>query len=427
MNIQEIKRRFGIIGASPLLDQALDTALRVANTDLTVLISGESGVGKEIFSRVIHSNSARKHHPFIAVNCGAIPVGTINSELFGHEKGAFTGATADRKGYFETVDNGTIFLDEISEMPKDTQSYLLRVLESGEFLRVGSSVVRKTNVRVIAASNLDLEKQVNRGKFRQDLYYRLNTVPIKVPSLKERREDIPILFKKFSMDFADKYRTSPIRLDDDAEQLLMGYSWPGNIRELKNLAEQLSVLSEKRVVSVDELVAVKPKILRKNLPAIMSPEDSSMHERDLLYKVLFDMQKDMTQLKKLVYELVKSNNLEMPEYGATSFLTETNPRQRPQTSIINYPSPDVFDREPETVSETWTPTTHVKPTVVDATMKAHYQKAEVVEESLSLEQMEKEFIVKALDKHKGRRKDAAADLGISERTLYRKIKQYGLE
>ncbi len=424
MSIQEIKRRFGIIGASPLLDQALDTALRVANTDLTVLISGESGVGKEIFSRVIHSNSARKHHPFIAVNCGAIPVGTINSELFGHEKGAFTGATADRKGYFETVDNGTIFLDEISEMPMDTQSYLLRVLESGEFLRVGSSVVRKTNVRVVAASNLDLEKQVNRGKFRQDLYYRLNTVPIKVPSLKERREDIPILFKKFAMDFADKYRTSPIRLDDDAEQLLIGYSWPGNIRELKNLAEQLSVLSEKRVVSADELVTVKPKILRKSLPAIMSPEDSSMHERDLLYKVLFDMQKDMTQLKKLVYELVKSNNLEMPEYGATSFLTETNTRQQP--SIINYP-PDTFDLEPETVSETWTPTANVKPTVIDATMKAHYQQAEVVEESLSLEQMEKEFIAKALDKHKGRRKDAAADLGISERTLYRKIKQYGLD
>jgi len=425
MNIQEIKRRFGIIGGSPLLDQALSTALRVANTDLTVLISGESGVGKEIFSRVIHSNSSRKHHPFIAVNCGAIPVGTINSELFGHEKGAFTGATADRKGYFETVDNGTIFLDEISEMPLDTQSYLLRVLESGEFLRVGSSVVRKTNVRVIAASNLDLEKQVLRGKFRQDLYYRLNTVPIKVPSLKERRDDISILFKKFSMDFADKYRTNPIRLDDDAEHLLMGYAWPGNIRELKNLAEQLSVLSEKRVLSADDVVSVKPKILRKNLPAIMSPEDSSMHERDLLYKVLFDMQKDMTHLKKLVYELVKSNNLEMPEYGATSFLTETNPR--PQPSLINYPTHDSFESVTQSVPETWEAPSNVKPTVLDATMKAHYQQAEVVEESLSLEQMEKEFIVKALDKHNGRRKDAAADLGISERTLYRKIKQYGLE
>jgi len=425
MNIQEIKRRFGIIGTSPLLDQALSTALRVANTDLTVLISGESGVGKEVFSRVIHANSSRKHHPFIAVNCGAIPVGTINSELFGHEKGAFTGATADRKGYFETVDNGTIFLDEISEMPLDTQSYLLRVLESGEFLRVGSSVVRKTNVRVIAASNLDLEKQVNKGKFRQDLYYRLNTVPIRVPSLKERREDIPILFKKFAMDFADKYRTTPIRLDEEAEQLLMGYSWPGNIRELKNLAEQLSVLSEKRVLSAEDVVSVKPKIIRKNLPAIMSVEDSSIHERELLYKVLFDMQKDMTQLKKLVFELVKSNNLEMPEYGATSFLTENNPR--PQTSIINYPTQDALDLEPEIVPETWSAATQVKPTVVDTKMKAHYQQAEIVEESLSLEEMEKEFIIKALDKHNGRRKDAAADLGISERTLYRKIKQYGLE
>ncbi len=403
----------------------MSTALRVANTDLTVLISGESGVGKEVFSRVIHANSSRKHHPFIAVNCGAIPVGTINSELFGHEKGAFTGATADRKGYFETVDNGTIFLDEISEMPLDTQSYLLRVLESGEFLRVGSSVVRKTNVRVIAASNLDLEKQVNKGKFRQDLYYRLNTVPIRVPSLKERREDIPILFKKFAMDFADKYRTTPIRLDEEAEQLLMGYSWPGNIRELKNLAEQLSVLSEKRVLSAEDVVSVKPKIIRKNLPAIMSVEDSSIHERELLYKVLFDMQKDMTQLKKLVFELVKSNNLEMPEYGATSFLTENNPR--PQTSIINYPTQDALDLEPEIVPETWSAATQVKPTVVDTKMKAHYQQAEIVEESLSLEEMEKEFIIKALDKHNGRRKDAAADLGISERTLYRKIKQYGLE
>ncbi len=425
MNIQEIKRRFGIIGNSPLLNQALDTAVRVANTDLTVLISGESGVGKEVFSRVIHATSSRKHHPFIAVNCGAIPVGTINSELFGHDKGAFTGASADRKGYFETVDKGTIFLDEISEMPLDTQSYLLRVLESGEFLRVGSSVVRKTNVRVIAASNVDLEKQVAKGKFRQDLYYRLNTVPIKVPSLKERREDIPTLFKKFAMDFADKYRTSPIRLDAEAENLLVGYSWPGNIRELKNLAEQLSVLSENRVVTAADVLSVKPTIVRKNLPAIMTKEDSAIHERDLLYKVLFDMQKDMTQLKKLVYKLVESNNLKMPEYDSSSFLMETHPH--PSTDIIKYPSPEPVGIVPDLANDDWKAPTQVKPTVVDSAMKAHYEQAEVVEESLSLEQMEKEFIVKALDKHNGRRKDAASDLGISERTLYRKIKQYGLE
>ncbi len=426
MNIQEIKRRFGIVGQSKLLDQALGTALRVANTDLTVLISGESGVGKEVFSRVIHAMSSRKHHPFIAVNCGAIPVGTINSELFGHDKGAFTGATADRKGYFETVDNGTIFLDEISEMPLDTQSYLLRVLESGEFLRVGSSVVRKTNVRVIAASNLDLEKQVNQGKFRQDLYYRLNTVPIHVPSLKERREDIIILFKKFAMDFGDKYRTDPIELDPDAEQLLIGYSWPGNIRELKNLAEQLSVLSEKRIITADELVEVKPKIVQKNLPSIMSPADSSMHERELLYKVLFDLQKDMSGLKKLVFELVKSNNLRMPETERTNLLVESTPPSVVNSPVSVYTAPE-HDLVVPTGEDDWLPQNDTKPTVVDAAMKAHYQQAEVVEESLSLEQMEKEFIRKALDKHKGRRKDAAKDLGISERTLYRKIKQYGLE
>lgn len=422
MNLQAIKRKHGIIGGSSLLDQALSTAVRVADTDLTVLISGESGVGKEVFSRVIHSMSPRKHHPFIAVNCGAIPVGTINSELFGHEKGAFTGATADRKGYFETVDNGTIFLDEISEMPLDTQSYLLRVLESGDFIRVGSSVVRKTNVRVIAASNVDLEKRVQQGKFRQDLYYRLNTVPIHVPSLKERREDISILFKKFSMDFADNYNTSPIRLDEDAEQLLKGYAWPGNIRELKNLAEQLSVLSEKRILNAADVISVKPQIVQKNLPSIMEKGDSFMHERDLLYKVLFDMQKDMTQLKKLVFELVKSNNLHMPEYESTSFLVDTNSRVpefgsvSPTTSLV-----------PAQSNSEWIPAPSSQPTVIDAGMKAMYEQAEVVEESLSLENMEKEFITKALNKHKGRRKDAALDLGISERTLYRKIKQYGLE
>ena len=400
MNIQEIKRRFGIVGRSVSLDQALETAVRVANTELTVLISGESGVGKEVFSKVIHAMSARKHHPFIAVNCGAIPVGTINSELFGHEKGAFTGATADRKGYFETVDNGTIFLDEVSEMPKDTQAYLLRVLESGEFMRVGSSVVRKTNVRVIAASNVDLEKQVQKGKFRQDLFYRLNTVPIHVPSLKERREDISILFKKFVADFSDKYRTDPIRLDDEAEQLLMHYAWPGNVRELKNLAGQLSVLTEKRIISSEELVSVKPTILQRNLPVIMDEKESFLHERDLLYRVLFDLQKDMIQLKKWVHELVKSNNLQMPDFDSATFLTEPirQPAVMTQDSSfqIDYPTTPVQAAE-------WLPQNE-QPRVLDADMKAYYQETEVVEESLSLERMEKDFIEKALEKHNNRRK-----------------------
>ncbi len=422
MNVQEVKRRFGIVGRSVSLDQALETAVRVANTELTVLISGESGVGKEVFSKVIHAMSARKHHAFIAVNCGAIPVGTINSELFGHEKGAFTGATADRKGYFETVDNGTIFLDEISEMPKDTQAYLLRVLESGEFMRVGSSVVRKTNVRVVAASNVDLEKQVQKGKFRQDLFYRLNTVPIHVPSLKERREDISILFKKFVADFSDKYRTDPIRLDDEAEQLLINYAWPGNVRELKNLAEQLSVLTEKRIISAADLMSVKPAIIQRNLPAIKDEKESFLHERDLLYRVLFDMQKDMTQLKKLVHELVKSNNLQMPDFDSANFLAE--PITRPAI-VTQEPSFQSDYPVPQPQAE-WLPKNE-QPRVVDANMKAYYEQAEVVEESLSLEKMEKDFIEKALEKHNNRRKEAAKDLGISERTLYRKIKQYGLE
>ncbi len=305
-NLQSIKARFGIVGTSRLLDAALETAVRVAPTDLTVLISGESGVGKEVFSKVIHALSARKHSDFIAVNCGAIPEGTINSELFGHEKGSFTGAVGDRKGYFETVSGGTIFLDEIAEMPLDTQSYLLRVLESGEFIRVGSSKVERTDVRVIAATNVDLQERVRKGKFREDLFYRLNTVPIKVPALHERREDIPVLFRKFSTDFAEKYRMQPVRLDDRAELVLENYRWPGNIRELKNVAEQLSVLSEERTITYDVLQQIMPQIFTRNLP--MRLDQASAHssgttgdfqEREILYN-LFEMKSDLNDLKGLL-------------------------------------------------------------------------------------------------------------------------------
>jgi len=310
-NLQAVKRRFEIIGNAPALDNALSTAIRVANTDLTVLITGESGVGKEVFSKIIHALSPRKHSKFIAINCGAIPEGTINSELFGHEKGAFTGAAAERKGYFETVSGGTIFLDEIGEMPPDTQAFLLRVLESGEFIRVGSSVTQSTDVRVIAATNVDLLERIRKGKFREDLYYRLNTVPIHVPALKERRNDIALLFRKFTVDFAEKYRTTPIKLDERAELVFENYSWPGNIRELKNVAEQLSVLSEDKIITAETLVEKLPNLLKRNLPASLvgETEQTSFQEREILYKLLFDMKNDLNDLKSLVFELINNNDL----------------------------------------------------------------------------------------------------------------------
>ena len=315
-SVQAVKQRYGIYGRSDKLNQALDTAIRVATTDLTVLIFGESGTGKEVFSKVIHNLSPRKHNQFIAVNCGAIPAGTINSELFGHEKGSFTGATSDRKGYFETVDGGTIFLDEIGEMPQDTQAFLLRVLESGEFIRVGSSKTLKTNVRVIAATNVNLLEKVRRGKFREDLYYRLNTVPIRVPSLKERREDILIFFRKFAQDFAEKYRTSPIELEDASESLIENYAWPGNIRELRNAVEQLSVLSDRKNISPNDLLRIIPDIHQTNLPSIGSNdqggEATGYHEREILYKLLFDMKQDLNQLKTMFVQMVQANDLEMP-------------------------------------------------------------------------------------------------------------------
>ncbi|MCB0704567.1 MAG: sigma-54-dependent Fis family transcriptional regulator [Saprospiraceae bacterium] len=427
-NLLSIKQRFGIIGNSPLLDRALSTAVRVSNTDLTVLITGESGVGKEVFSKIIHQLSPRKHNNFIAVNCGAIPAGTINSELFGHDKGAFTGATSDRKGYFETVDGGTIFLDEIGEMPLDTQSYLLRILESGEYLRVGSSKVQQTDVRIIAATNVALDERVRKGKFRDDLYYRLNTVPILVPALKDRREDIPVLFRKFTVDFAEKYRTEPVRLSDEAIGLLRNYRWPGNIRELKNIAEQLSVLAEERYLSAESLLEFMPKLLQRNLPALVNEtaDSGSFQEREILYKLLFDMKKDLNDLKGLVFDLIQRNNLAVPELNPLKEWDDTHPNlpvQSNQTEKYRDAIDDYSDQYHQ-VSDMDVPGSG-RPIILDRQQEA-YGRAEVVEENLSLEEMEKDLIQKALRKHKGRRKDAAIDLGISERTLYRKIKEYEL-
>lgn len=415
MNIQSVKQRYGIVGRSEQLERALGTALRVAPTDLTVLITGESGVGKEVISKIIHEYSSRKHNTFIAINTGAIPEGTINSELFGHEKGAFTGATSERKGYFETVNQGTIFLDEIGDMPLDTQAFLLRILESGEYIKVGSSKVQKTDVRIIAATNVDLMEKVKAGKFREDLYYRLNTVPIRVPALHERREDIPILFRKFASDFADKYRTETLRLDDTAKSLLSNYRWPGNIRELRNLVEQLCVLSENPTIDVERLLELAPQLGNRNLPAKSDAfTKENFEEREILYKFLFEMKNDINDLKRLVFELVQRNNLEMPTLPPRSFQdfndsSESIPGERSVFESKMEADYEKFDDSPVLINN-----------------QTQYSKAEEVEENLSLEEKTKELILKALKKHKGRRKDAADELGISERTLYRKIKEYDI-
>ena len=423
--IQGIKQRFGILGRSPLLDNALERAIRVAPTDLSVLITGESGVGKESFSQVIHALSARKHNQFIAINCGAIPEGTINSELFGHEKGSFTGAVNDRKGYFETVDNGTIFLDEIGEMPLDTQSYLLRLLESGEFIRVGSSKPQKTNVRVIAATNVNLEDKISKGKFREDLYYRLSTVPINVPSLRERPEDINLLFRKFSSDFAEKYRTPPIQLDERAKLILENYAWPGNIRELKNMAEQVSLLSDDRLLDADKLLDLFPYLLKRNLPSLEKQfNNEGLNEREILYKLLFEMRSDLVDLKTLVYELIRSNNLQVPDpeqllqlKAAISMPTNGHESQRER----NFTHHNWQETPAEDNSEPYS-----KPVILNPNSK-QYDTMEIVDEKLSLVEMEKDMIKKALKKYKSRRKEAAEELGISERTLYRKIKEYDID
>jgi transcriptional regulator with PAS, ATPase and Fis domain len=419
-----IKQRFGIIGMSKPLDHAIETAMRVSSTDLSVLITGESGVGKEVFSRIIHSLSARKHNQFIAINCGAIPEGTINSELFGHEKGSFTGAMGERKGYFETVDGGTIFLDEIGEMPLDTQAFLLRVLESGEFIRVGASKTLKTNVRVIAATNVNLLDSVQRGRFREDLYYRLSTVPIKVPSLKERREDIHLLFRKFAYDFSEKYHTPVIQLEPDAVKIIENYPWPGNIRELKNLSEQISVLSENRMLSSEQLLKFMPQLNQRNLPIGMKngrDNNHSFEEREILYKLLFDMKNDLNDLKSLVFELIKSNNLQMPNIPIGQLSLAQNLPPAPRTNYANSAQSDYY--EPNETPSFGTPT---QPFIIDRNSNDFHDTIEVVEENLNMNHIEKDAIVKALKKHNGRRKEAADDLGMSERTLYRKIKQYDI-
>ncbi|MDP4130390.1 MAG: sigma-54 dependent transcriptional regulator [Bacteroidota bacterium] len=416
MELQSIKNRFGIIGNSAELNYSLTVATQVANTDLTVLIFGESGVGKEAFSHIIHSLSARKHNPFIAVNCGAIPEGTIDSELFGHEKGSFTGAVDSRKGYFETVNGGTIFLDEIGELPLGTQARLLRVLEAGEFIRVGSSKVQKTDVRVIAATNKDLLQLTDRGKFREDLYYRLSTVPIRVPSLRDRKEDIPLLFRKFAVDFAERYKTSPVQLDEDAKNLLINYTWPGNVRELKNIAEQISVLSEDKLISMAQIRKFIPESAGNRLPMVIPSanvhaQNDFSNEREILYKLFFDMKKDVTELKKMFLEILKNPNLAAD--AQNSFAHEMKELNTQEHYAAGINSPAAYNAQPVVIHN-------------NSNNGHDIHQHEEVEESLSIVDKEKELIVKALKKHKGKRKDASSDLGISERTLYRKLKEYDI-
>ena len=415
MGLQSVKQRFGIVGNSSALNTALNTATQVAPTDLTVLISGESGVGKEIFSQVLHQLSKRKHEQSIAVNCGAIPEGTIDSELFGHEKGAFTGAHDSRKGYFEAVNGGTIFLDEISEMPLGTQARLLRVLETGEFIKVGSSKVQKTDVRVITASNKNLISRIENGKFREDLYYRLNTIQIKIPSLRDRKEDIHLLFRKFCVDFAEKYNASPVQLNPDAIEILNNYKWPGNIRQLKHIAEQVSVLSQNKILNSDDLNHYLPKEEPSKFAMVKwddssGNKDNQFSEREILYRVLFDLKKDVHELKKVVVEL---NHGEFP--------VSEDKKQQNETLLSDW--------QKEVSNEPHTPQIVVndKNDMDESGFNDRFNDAEVIEESLSIAVKEKELIIKALKKHNGRRKEAANDLGISERTLYRKIKDYELD
>ena len=411
-NVQNIKQRFGIIGNDQQLNFAIGKAVRVAPTEISVLITGESGVGKEVFPRIIHQLSNRKHGKFIAVNCGAIPEGTIDSELFGHEKGAFTGATQTRSGYFEVAHGGTIFLDEVGELPLATQVRLLRVLENGEFLKVGSSKVQKTDVRVVAATNVQMMEAIHKGKFREDLYYRLSTVEINLPPLRERKEDIHLLFRKFAADFAQKYRMPTVRLDEQAQVLLEHQKWAGNIRQLRNIAEQLSVLEQERTITGVILRQYLPTT-KPNLPAVINTKESGSDfasEREILYKVLFDMKADLNDLKKLTHELMNTSNMDQAKaqhegliqkiYGESELPEETLPMQSQKETM----------REPVPYNDTFA-------------FAEEVQEAE----TLSLQDKELELIVKALERNSGKRKAAAAELGISERTLYRKIKQFDLD
>ncbi|MDQ6527767.1 sigma-54 dependent transcriptional regulator [Flavobacterium sp. LHD-85] len=416
--VQAIKQRFEIIGNDPKLNRAIEKAIQVAPTDISVMVTGESGVGKENIPRIIHSLSHRKHGKYIAVNCGAIPEGTIDSELFGHEKGAFTGATSTREGYFEVADGGTIFLDEVGELPLTTQVRLLRVLENGEFIKVGSSQVQKTNVRIVAATNVNLFNAIEKGKFREDLYYRLSTVEITLPPLRERNDDIHLLFRKFVADFAHKYKMPPLRLDDDAVQLLQKFRWSGNIRQLRNVAEQISVLETNRDITLATLQSYLPAE-GSNLPSVINDskkESDFSTERDILYKVLFDMRSDLNDLKKLTLELMKNGtskvqdinpNLIQKIYGNQQNDSEIDFEEEPRTAVMTTPSvrEDNYQMQDD-----------------------NYLFAETIEEEeiLRLEQKEIEMIKKSLEKNKGKRKAAADELGISERTLYRKIKQFDL-
>ena len=408
MAILEIKQRFGIIGHSIPLDHALNTAIQVAPTEITVLITGESGTGKEVFPQIIHHLSKRKHGPYIAVNCGAIPEGTIDSELFGHEKGAFTGAHEARKGYFEVANGGTIFLDEVAELPLLTQVRLLRVLESGEFLKVGSSKVHKTDVRIVAATNVEIPEAINSGKFREDLYYRLNTVPIHIPPLRQRKDDIFLLFRKFATDFAERYKMPVVKLDATAQKILVEYRWPGNVRQLKNVTEQLSILEKEKEINAEILQKYLPEKHSSNLPVLLNDKSaaSEYSERELLYKVLFDMKKDINELKKLVVEMISS--------GA-----ETGTFREDNSKLIN--------KLYEEVQSDYTNPAPASVTIESVDEDYVDQHEEIQEESLSLEDKEREMIKRAIEKHKGKRKYAAQELGISERTLYRKIKEYDIK
>jgi transcriptional regulator with PAS, ATPase and Fis domain len=408
MSNQDLKQRFGIIGNSPLLEHAIHTARQVAPTDITVLITGESGTGKEVFPQIIHQLSARKHGPYIAVNCGAIPEGTIDSELFGHEKGAFTGAHESRKGYFEVVSGGTIFLDEVAELPMLTQVRLLRVLESGEFIKVGSSKVLKTDVRVVAATNVNIPEAIRNGKFREDLYYRLNTVPIQIPPLRQRKEDIHLLFRKFAGDFAERYRMPSVMLQPDAQELLIEYRWPGNVRQLKNVTEQLSILEKSKNIDADTLRKYLPEESTTRLPVLVRDEQkgSEFTEREILYKVLFDMKKDLTDLKKLVLDVIGSGQQSTPITGEHAQLI------------------DKFSREINSGVTISQPAISIQTNPAASRVQPH---EEFEEELLSLQEKEKEIIRKAIEKHRGKRKSAAQELGISERTLYRKIKEYDIQ
>ena len=408
---QNIKQRFGIIGNDPVLNRSIEKAMRVSPTDISVLVTGESGVGKESFPKIIHQLSHRKHNKYIAVNCGAIPEGTIDSELFGHEKGAFTGANSARKGYFEVADGGTIFLDEVGELPLTTQVRLLRVLENGEFIKVGASEVQKTNVRIVAATNLDMEKAIQKGKFREDLFYRLSTVEIKIPPLRNRKEDIHLLFRKFASDFAKKYNMPTIRLDENAQNLLNAYRWNGNIRQLRNVAEQLSVLEEKREVSSQLLKYYLPDF-NSSLPALINKSNSSndfSNEREILYKILFDMKKDLNDLKKI------TDHLKSEDHKSSFKENEINAFENLQSTIDSQKSAEIIDFNEK------------DPTFNSNIDKYHFAEEIKEEETLSIHDKELELIKKALERNNGKRKAAAIELGISERTLYRKIKQHDIE